>query len=393
MNFNQFFLATMGFVISHQAIAQATPVQESQVESTSTHVAVAPKGVEKSDPHSTLVGGQIRVLNSVFDHADRSKHSNYPFSIDRARLWAKRAIGSAEAYLQLRFESNQNGADNEGSPASTSSFVDVNRAYIDFKSVLNGLDIQLGKQVYKFADDSDYGLTKTDAYTFFAQPNTDYGVGGFSDYKIPSSLGHLHMAVTNGNGKSNAENNSQKAFVSYLRLRPLGLFFDGGKGLSTNLGYAINVLKKDGGENVRDSVLTLGAGTESSLSILDFGVEYNLRRTTKDGKLFGSTSGSGIAVRTGYEYEKLKLHVIYSGLERTYDARQNKGFFGGELESESKTASGSSVLLVSEYKTDPASLGVQYKHYSNDAKYFKDKAGKPDEKNADEMKFYAVMSF
>ena len=74
-------------------------------------------------------------------------------------------------------------------------------------------------------------------------------------------------------------------------------------------------------------------------------------------------------------------------------SRQNKGFFGGELESESKTASGSSVLLVSEYKTDPASLGVQYKHYSNDAKYFKDKAGKPDEKNADEMKFYAVMSF
>lgn len=393
MNFHQFFIATMGFVISHQAIAQAIPVQESQVESKPTLVAAAPKGVEKSDSQSTLVGGQIRVLNSVFDNADRSKHANYPFSIDRARLWAKRQVGSAEAHLQLRFESNQNGADNEGNPASTSNFVNVNRAYIDFKSVVDGLDVQLGKQVYKFADDNDYGLTKTDAYTFFAQPNTDYGVGVFADYKIPSSLGNVHLAVTNGNGKSNTENNSQKAFVSYLRLQPLGLFVDGGKGLSTNLGYAVNVLKKDGGKNVLDSVLTLGASTESSLTVLNLGVEYNLRRTTTDGKIYGSTSGSGLAVRTGYEYEKLKLHIIYSGLERKYEAAQNKGFFGGELESESKTTAGSSVLVVSEYKVGSASLGVQYKRYSNDAKYFKDKAGKADEKNADEMKLYAVMSF
>lgn len=284
MKFRLFTFAYLAYMTSHQAIAQTSLVQENSVDSKVILGADVPKLAERSESQPTFVGGQIRIFNSIFDHADRSKHPNYPFSVDRARLWTKRNVGSAEAYLQLRFESNQNGQDNEGNPASTTSLVDINRAYINFKSVVDGLDVQIGKQIYKFADDSDYGLTKTDAYTFFAQPNTDYGVGVFADYKFPSSFGYFHVAVTNGNGKTNSENNSQKAFVSYLRAHPLGLFSDCAKCLSTNLGYAVNVLKKEGDKNIVDSVFTASAVTDSSLTFLNLGLEYNLRKTTHDGK-------------------------------------------------------------------------------------------------------------
>jgi hypothetical protein len=250
------FVASV-FTISSLSLAEVQIGQQTlPAGSQSSSASTASASVSTSNT-TTTVGGQVRLLGTLFNSDDQSKPENYPFSLDRTRLWIKREQNGVEGYVQLRFESNQNGKDNEGKEPSTSSFVDVNRAYVNFKSVADGLDLQLGKQVYKFADDTDYGLTKTDVYEFFGKPNTDYGLGLFADYRLPNSVGTAHVAITNGNSKSNEENNSQKAVVTYFSIFPLLLAGSDEQGLRTNFGYAANVLKKDGDKNVLDAVLSV----------------------------------------------------------------------------------------------------------------------------------------
>jgi hypothetical protein len=127
---------------------------------------------------ATAVGGRVRVTNTVYSNKDLSKPTKYNFALDRARLWMSRTVKGVETNIQLRFEGDQNGKGNEDTfdPALSTSSV-INRAYVNFKDVAPGLNIQVGKQIYKFADDADYGLAATDAQSTFGTVNGGYGLG------------------------------------------------------------------------------------------------------------------------------------------------------------------------------------------------------------------------
>lgn len=342
---------------------------------------------EPAKDEATVVGGRLRVTSKVLDTTDKSKPANYPFDMDRARMWFSRTVKGVETYVQLRLENNQNGKANEDSADPTLATTSIiNRAYINFKDVAPGLNLQVGKHIYKFGDDADYGLAGTDAQATFGTVNSGYGLGVFADYKIPDGMGMAHIALTNGNGKSYTENNSQKAFVSYFKITPMA-------GLGVNFGYAVNTLKKDTDKNIADSNITLGVTTSQDLTFVSLGFEYDMRATKRDGKYSGSTSGTGMAARVGYKLDALNLVGVYNMLQKTYQDEQATGYFGGTLDSKTKTPKGSSLVAAAEYTVGSAIVGAQYKMMSNDAKVYKDKDAKVAEKSASEAKLYTQVNF
>lgn len=345
-------------------------------------------GEDAPKDEATTVAGRVRVTNSVYSNKDLSKPTKYNFALDRARLWMNRTVkGNTEGYVQLRFESNQNGKGNEDStdPSLETTSV-INRAFINFKDVAPGLNIQVGKQVYKFADDTDYGLGATDAQDTFGKVNGGYGLGIFADYKIPGDMGMAHVAVTNGNGKTNVENNSQKAFVSYVKLAPV-------KGVGVNLGYAVDTLKKDGDKNVSDSYYTAGVSTSQDLTFVNLGFEYDLRATKKGSDYYGSTSGTGMAARVGYKLDALNLVGVYNILQKKYQTETATSYFSGSLDSKTKTPKGQSFVAAAEYTVGAAIVGAQYKMYMDTAKIQKDKNANLDGKSYGEATLYTQLSF
>lgn len=342
---------------------------------------------EPAKDEATVVGGRFRVINSIMNSEDESKPEKYQFKLDRARLSLSRTVKGVEAAAQFRLESDQNGRGNEDSTdPSLSTTSIINRAYINFKDVVPGLNVQVGKQIYKFADDADYGIAATDAQLAFGTVNGGYGVGLFTDYKIPGDMGTAHIALTNGNGKTNEDNNSQKAFVSHFRLAPV-------KGVGVNFGYAANTLKKDADKNVSDTNITVGATTSQDLTFVSLGFEYDLRTTKRDGKYYGSTSGNGIAARAGYKLDALNLIGVYNMLQKTYETEQGTGYAGGTLDSKTKTPKASTLVAAAEYTIGSAIVGGQYKMKTNDAKIFKDKDGKVAEKSAADVTLYTQINF
>jgi hypothetical protein len=343
---------------------------------------------EPTKDEATAVGGRIRVTSQILNTEDKSRPANYPFSMDRARLSFSRTQKNVEANIQLRFESSQNGNGNEGTAADDTKFMEVNRAYLNFKDVAPGLNLQVGKKIYTFADDTDYGMEPTDAQSTFAKPNSGYGLGLFADYKIPGDYATAYVAVTNGNGKTYTENNSQKAFVSYFKLVPM-------KGLGVNFGYAANTLKKSTDKNVLDTNISVGMTTSQDLTFVNLGFEYDMQTTKRDGKYFDSaaTSGTGMAARVGYKLDSLNLVAVYNMLQKTFEDEQSLGYFGGTLDSKTKTPKGASLVAAAEYTVGSAMLGAQYKVKMNDAKVYKDKDAKAANKNAADIKLYTQVNF
>lgn len=347
---------------------------------------------EPAKDEATVVGGRVRVTNKIMDTNDKSKSEHYAFDMDRARLWFSRTVKGVETNLQFRYEGTQNGADNDAVTADTLRGVNINRAYINFKDVAPGLNLQVGKHIYKFGDDADYGLEVTDAQKTFAVVNSGYGLGLFADYKIPGDMGTAHIAVTNGNGKSYTDGNSQKAFVSYFKIAPMA-------GIGLNLGWAVNTVKSvtETGttKNVGESFITVGATTAQELTFVNIGVEYNMKATKRDGKYYdaASASGSGIAARIGYKLDDLKIHAVYNMLQKTYEVEQAFGYMGGILDSKTKTPKGSSFVTAAEYTVGSAIVGAQYKVSMNDAKFAKDKNGTVANKSASTAVLYTQVNF
>jgi hypothetical protein len=342
---------------------------------------------EAPKDEATVVNGRVRVTNDIYSNKDLSKPTKYNFALDRARVWMSRTVKGVETNIQLRFESDQNGKGNEDAtdPSIATSSV-INRAYMNFKDVAPGLNIQVGKQLYKFADDADYGVAATDAQATYGTVNSGYGLGIFADYKIPGDLGTAHVAITNGNGKTNTDNNSQKAFVGLVKLVPM-------KGIGLNLGYAVDALKKDADKNVIDTYYTAGVTTAQDLTFVELGLEYNLRATKKDSDYYGTTSGSGLATRVGYKLDNLKLIGVYNMLQKNLKDETATSYFGGTLDSKTKTPKGQTIVAAAEYTVGSAIVGAQYKMAMDTVKIQKDKNGSLDGKSYGEAKLYSQVNF
>lgn len=129
------------------------------------------------------------------------------------------------------------------------------------------------------------------------------------------------------------------------------------------------------------------------MTLIDLGVEYNLRKTTLAARLIGDMSGSGLALRAGYNLDTLSFTLIYLQLKKSFEDEQCKGIFGGKLDRASKQANGSIALAVGEYKAGPSVLGLQYKLRNSDAKLFKNGAGEETNNSTDDLKIYAAAFF
>jgi hypothetical protein len=383
------------------AAAPAAAAPEAAVAPAAPIAAPAPV-VEAPKEEATKVGGMIRASMLLSDSKDGKAVQHYGLGIERARLMFSKTKGNVEGVLHLRLEANQNDKDNEGKEdASTKNgiFENVNRVYINFKDVAPGLNVQVGKKLIAFGDDADYGLAPTDAVAGYGTINSGYGLGLFADYALPEKLGTVNLALINGNGKTNTDNNSQKGFVLSTVINPIA-------GLGVNLGYAVNVPEGSPGKNAKDTYIVAGVATKPELTVASLGLDWFMRKYEKDGKLVdGKGSGSGIAAKATYKIADAKVIAVYNMLTRNLEDETNESYYYystkkgtkktefGVLDSKTKTPKASTYVLAAEYNIGAAFVGLQYKGYTNDAELATDKDGKVSSKTWGDAKLYTQLSF
>jgi hypothetical protein len=377
------FASALSFV-PMMALAQAPAAAPEAAVAPAAPVAAPAPAVEEA----TKVGGMIRTSLLLSNSKDGKAVQHYGLGVERARLMISRTKGNVEGVLQLRFESNQNGKDNEGDDAAVKAngvFENVNRVYINFKDVAPGLNIQVGKKVIVFGDDADYGLAPTDAFAEYGTINSGYGLGLFADYALPEKMGTVNLALINGNGKTNVDNNSQKGFVLSTVVNPIA-------GLGVNLGYAVNVPAGIPGKNVKDTYIVAGVATKPELTVASLGLDWFMRKCEFDGKLVEG-SGSGIDVKATYKIADAKVIAVYNMLSKNLEEDTTTGYYKGDLDSKTKTPKASTYVLAAEYNIGAAFVGLQYKGYMNDAKVATDKDGKVSSKTWGDTKLYTQLSF
>jgi len=398
-------LATVGSQAFAQQAAPASAPASSPVVAAPV-AAPAPAAAPAAAPATTKVGGEFRALWRAWDDTSLPSSNHQAFDLGRARVVISKAKGDAEAVLQLRFESPQNGKGTSvtcaGTPAKCTTdyngiLENVNRAYVTVKNVVPNFNLSLGKFLYPIGETSDLGLDSTRAYNHAGLVDTAYGFGALFNYKLPD-LVTFNLAVTNGNGRAWTDNNGQKLGLLAVDITPIG------KGLNVRAGYAVNVpgTTKEVAvtgytgdvKNVVNSWAQAGVTVGQELIVpgatvmADFYFNSaNDKVKSTDLKTLAATNKTAFDLRGSYKLDMMMISAGYNYISTTLPEKVavSKGVFGKTInwkttatanDKKADSLTGSEVILDAAYLVDEARLGLEYRMQKSDKLEFVKKVDK-----------------